>query len=575
MRQTAHSPLPPSHFWQERKFISYEYFQAHIRTLDYDELIYGQLGLSELIVKYPETKDGLTRFLYEIILRRMEIRDKSRSVNSIDVVFNFDCIGFTGTPFIDNYPTFSYLRSQRQDQIPDLIDRSFYAYTSEGLPTQHFEERFTRFQGRNDNVMVEYVPSDFMRTSNSEELTILARIFSEAAPSTSELGFNVLVDLCGLVKKTSIHKVRDLVLESFGPDRFAYVYHIDQTDGGDRILNIDSDNDVQFDEEFYNFLCKTYGSSLRERVFFFVDNRNVIGKDVPFQLIHQRRFNEPLFYKSVILAHDVDDFSKIWQAMGRSRTMNETLFTIYKSDLPKPVGLFTDESGLHDIKKLSLTRQLYVRNCDCKMAGNLSSIYQTLISLLNLAQDRFYYMDEIVNVFVEKMERTIAKKVKRHEDHLEREVLGSAVPAGILTHILGDKFKKSHMRSVQQCGINPDLVRSLLKHIVQHKYEQRVPSNDLYDEILLFLSGEQESLMEISYTKQQQKQKTKQSNKNQDADTMEVFDKKNQVQHACPHTRTQASKPPASPHSRTPPSHHLSRPSPSSAPRRGRDGQLL
>ena len=164
MRQTAHSPLPPSHFWQERKFISYEYFQAHIRTLDYDELIYGQLGLSELIVKYPETKDGLTRFLYEIILRRMEIRDKSRSVNSIDVVFNFDCIGFTGTPFIDNYPTFSYLRSQRQDQIPDLIDRSFYAYTSEGLPTQHFEERFTRFQGRNDNVMVEYVPSDFMRT---------------------------------------------------------------------------------------------------------------------------------------------------------------------------------------------------------------------------------------------------------------------------------------------------------------------------------------------------------------------------------------------------------------------------
>ena len=90
--------------------------------------------LSELVAKFPETKQGLIRFLYEIILRRMEIRDKSRSVNSIDIVFNFDCIGFTGTPFIDNYPTFSYLRGHRQDEIPSLIDRSFYVYTSDALP---------------------------------------------------------------------------------------------------------------------------------------------------------------------------------------------------------------------------------------------------------------------------------------------------------------------------------------------------------------------------------------------------------------------------------------------------------
>ena len=64
--------------------------------LDYDDLVYGHDRLSELVDKFPATKDGLVRFLYEIILRRMEIRDKSRSVNSIDVVFNFDCIGFTG-----------------------------------------------------------------------------------------------------------------------------------------------------------------------------------------------------------------------------------------------------------------------------------------------------------------------------------------------------------------------------------------------------------------------------------------------------------------------------------------------
>ena len=104
-------------FQQERKFISYEYFTAHVCSLDYDDLVYGNDRLSALVVKHPETKDGLTRYLYEIILRRMEIRDESRSVNSVDIVFNFDCIGFTGTPFLDNYPTYAYLRSQRQDQI--------------------------------------------------------------------------------------------------------------------------------------------------------------------------------------------------------------------------------------------------------------------------------------------------------------------------------------------------------------------------------------------------------------------------------------------------------------------------
>ena len=36
-------------------------------------------------------------------------------------------------------------------------------------------------------------------------------------------------------------------------------------------------------------------------------------------------------YTSIILAHDVDDFSSIWQAMGRSRTMNDTKFIIYKN----------------------------------------------------------------------------------------------------------------------------------------------------------------------------------------------------------------------------------------------------
>ena len=81
------------------------------------------------------------------------------------------------------------------------------------------------------------------------------------------------------------------------------------------------------------FLIKTYGSKLREKVFFFIDNRNVIGKDVPFQLLYKKTFHQPMFSKSCVLAHDVDDFSKIWQAMGRSRTMNDTIFSIYTTEI--------------------------------------------------------------------------------------------------------------------------------------------------------------------------------------------------------------------------------------------------
>ena len=115
----------------------------------------------------------------------MEIRDKSRSVNSIDVVFNFDCVGFTGTPFIDNYPTFRYIQSKREDSIPNLIDKSFYVYASEALSPIEFEARFVQFQGKNHHVLVEYVPSDFVQDSPSE-LDILDHIFDAEARSVVE-----------------------------------------------------------------------------------------------------------------------------------------------------------------------------------------------------------------------------------------------------------------------------------------------------------------------------------------------------------------------------------------------------
>lgn len=41
--------------------------------MDFDELIYGDNLLSELIKIHPEIKEGLIRYLYEIILKKMEI----------------------------------------------------------------------------------------------------------------------------------------------------------------------------------------------------------------------------------------------------------------------------------------------------------------------------------------------------------------------------------------------------------------------------------------------------------------------------------------------------------------------
>jgi len=520
-------------FQSERKFITFEYWNEHLHHLDYDELVYGHDKLSELVNKHPETKNGINRFLYEIILRRMEIRDRSRSVNSIDIIFNFDCVGFTGTPFLDNYPTFDYIRHNRKDDIPDCIDRSFYAYTCDELSKVEFEERFSRFQGQNNDVDVEYVPSNFIHKSLEEgEMATLKSIFMReehavSQTSTSDtVSFNAIVDLCGIFKLSTIHNVRDLVRSHFGPDRFHYIYHIDQTDSSDRMLCINSDNDVQFDEEFYKHLCKTYGANLREKVFFFIDNRNYIGKDVPFQLVYRHHFGQPLFTRSVVLAHDVEDFSKIWQAMGRSRTMNETIFSIYKSDIPS--GMIGEDTGAHDIKKQELTRLLYVRNCDCKMAGNLSSIYQTLIALYNLSQESFYYCDEIVNCFLEKMEMTITRKVERLQDRLTENVLGTPVPSKIFLHILVDKFRRSSNKVIAREQLNGEMVEVLLAQLIEQKFEQRIPSGDIYDDFICFLSGDQRTLMEISYTKQQQKQKQKQQNKSQDSDTMDHFDKKNQ-----------------------------------------------
>jgi hypothetical protein len=176
-----------------------------------------------------------------------------------------------------------------------MIDRSFYAYTSEGLSVDTFEERFGRFQGQTSNVIADYVSSDFIKDSTDEMATLEwifayeenSRILAGATGTndgSSAVDFNVLVDLCGIFKRSSIHDIAHLIKKHFGPDRFSYVYHIDTNDNSDRILCLKSDNDVQYDEEFYKYLCKTYDEGLRDKVFFFVDNRNVIGKGTSLTL---------------------------------------------------------------------------------------------------------------------------------------------------------------------------------------------------------------------------------------------------------------------------------------------------
>ena len=61
---------------------------------------------------------------------------------------------------------------------------------------------------------------------------------------------------------------------------------------------------------------------------------------------------------------------------------------------------------------------------------------------------------------------------------------------------------------VAQTELSSNMTDLLSRQIVRQKFEQRIPTSDVYDDYIRFLSGEQVSLMEISYTKQQQEMRT-------------------------------------------------------------------
>ena len=86
--------------------------------------------------------------------------------------------------------------------------------------------------------------------------------------------------------------------------------------------------------------------------------------------------------------------------------MNDTCFTIYLAGYSMEYG-----REATDVCSWRLTRDLYIKNCDMRTAGNLSSIYQTLIAVTNLANQRFYHEDDIVNDFLERMSGLLPDKV--------------------------------------------------------------------------------------------------------------------------------------------------------------------
>ena len=60
-------------FQSERKFITFDYYSQFIRHIDFDELIYCNTGLHHVLESHPDAKVGIIKYLYSIILSKMEI----------------------------------------------------------------------------------------------------------------------------------------------------------------------------------------------------------------------------------------------------------------------------------------------------------------------------------------------------------------------------------------------------------------------------------------------------------------------------------------------------------------------
>ena len=294
------------------------------------------------------------------------MRDKSRSVNSIDVVFNFDCIGFTGTPFIDNYPTFATsARGARTHPRPHrpLVLHVHRRRASRRRVRERFRfSRGGRLGARRVRRRTLRRPRRTSSPTSRGSLPMRARSGGGGASAGEArarararmLGFNVLVDLCGIFKKAS-SRVRDVVLATLARGA-SYLYHIDQSDGGTGAL-LESDSDVQFDEEFYKYLCKAHGRRCARRSSSSSTTATSSARTSRSSSLPEA-LRAPLFFR-VGLAHDVTTSARSGRPWA-AHAMNHALHHLQGR---RRGGGGGGGGGGCGHQGYALTRA-YVRNCD-------------------------------------------------------------------------------------------------------------------------------------------------------------------------------------------------------------------
>lgn len=92
------------------------------------------------------------------------------------------------------------------------------------------------------------------------------------------------------------------------------------------------------------------------------------------------------------------------------------------------------------MQNCEITKLYYIQNCDKKIMGNISSMYQTLIAIYNLSRGKFYHDNEIVNIFLLKMNGTINKLLSGHISDIYKYGFQASEKKNILKNIIMDKF---------------------------------------------------------------------------------------------------------------------------------------
>ena len=105
----------------------------------------------------------------------------------------------------------------------------------------------------------------------------------------------------------------------------------------------------------------------------------------------------------------------------------------------------------------------------------MSSIYQTIISIYNLTRRQIYYDNDLVNIFLLKMDGSIKDRLDYHFEEVKDKVCvqrgGKAAFLKIFYNILKDKFliNDNLQKNVELNDI--DMLESIIEYIIQQKFE--------------------------------------------------------------------------------------------------------